>query len=132
MAIACEDIGNGLIRTYSDSLVKIERDGVRYDEAIDPADAGRVYTETDDPVEGGAMKYSRWGIIKALEKRGLADSFDAYLDATPAAFRRFYGPQFFRADDADFKEMLKTLQVAFKMTDADIAAILAESPYIED
>lgn len=75
------------------------------------------------------MKYSRWGIIKALEKRGLADAFDAYLDANKAAFRRFYGPSFFAADDPDFKEMLKTLQGAFKLTDEDVAAILAESPY---
>lgn len=81
---------------------------------------------------GGAMKYSRWGIIKALEKRGLADAFDAYLDANKAAFRRFYGPTNFRADDADFKEMIKTLQGAFKLSDEDVAAILAESPYTPD
>lgn len=29
----------------------IERDGVRYSEAIDPAELGRVYTETDEPIE---------------------------------------------------------------------------------
>ena len=29
----------------------IERDGVRYSEAIDPLDAGRVYTETDEPID---------------------------------------------------------------------------------
>lgn len=132
MAVVCEDIGNGLVRTYSDAEMKIERDGVRYDEAIDPADAGRVYIETDERIEGEMMKYSRWGIIKALEKRGLADAFDAYLDANKAAFRRFYGPSFFAADDPDFKEMLKTLQGAFKLTDEDIAAILAESPYTPD
>ena len=78
------------------------------------------------------MKYSRWGIIKALEKRGLADQFDAYLAENKAAFRRFYGPNYFAADDADFKATLATLQVAFKLTDADIAAILTESPYTDD
>lgn len=78
------------------------------------------------------MKYSRWGIIKALEKRGLADQFDAYLMANKAAFRRFYGPSYFRADNTDFKEMLSTLQKEFSLTDADIAAILAESPYTDD
>lgn len=36
-----------LNRTYSDNGMMIERDGVRYSEAIDPADMGRVYTETD-------------------------------------------------------------------------------------
>lgn len=40
-----------LHRTYSDAGMMIERDGVRYSEAIDPANLGRTYTETDQPVE---------------------------------------------------------------------------------
>ena len=40
-----------LHRTYSDVGMMIERDGVRYSEAIDPAHLGRTYTETDQPVE---------------------------------------------------------------------------------
>ena len=28
----------------------IERDGVRYSEAIDPVDSGRTYTETDERI----------------------------------------------------------------------------------
>lgn len=33
-------------RTYSDTH-KIARDGIEYDEAIDPVDTDREYTETD-------------------------------------------------------------------------------------
>ena len=44
-----------LTRTYSDSGHYIQRDGVRYTEAIDPADSGRTYTETDVPIAGTAM-----------------------------------------------------------------------------
>ena len=40
-----------LNRTYSDSSMMIERDGVRYSEAIDPAELGRTYTETDEAIE---------------------------------------------------------------------------------
>lgn len=40
-----------LNRTYSDAGMMIERDGVRYSEAIDPAELGRVYTETDELIE---------------------------------------------------------------------------------
>ena len=40
-----------LNRTYSDVGFMIERDGVRYSEAIDPAELNRTYTETDEPVE---------------------------------------------------------------------------------
>lgn len=39
-----------LNRTYSDEGYMIERDGVRYSEAIDPAELNRQYTETDEPV----------------------------------------------------------------------------------
>lgn len=50
MAIRTEDIGGGLTRTWSDIGMRIERDGARYDEAIDPTDSGRTYTETTEPV----------------------------------------------------------------------------------
>lgn len=40
-----------LNRTYSDAGMMIERDGVQYSEAVDPAELGRVYTETDILVE---------------------------------------------------------------------------------
>lgn len=42
-----------LIRTYSDTGFKIRKNGTDeiYDEAIDPADSGRTYSETDEPVE---------------------------------------------------------------------------------
>ena len=39
-----------LNRTYSDLGMMIERDGIRYSEAVDPADLNRQYTETDEPV----------------------------------------------------------------------------------
>ena len=41
-----------LDRTYSDKGVMIERDGERYEEAIDPAELNRQYTETDEIIEG--------------------------------------------------------------------------------
>lgn len=40
-----------LSRTYSDSGMMIERDGVRYSEAVDPAELNRKYIETDEPIE---------------------------------------------------------------------------------
>ena len=50
--IKTEIIGN-LIKTYSDLGVKIHG-GVPesdYDEAYDPIDSGRTYTETDIPID---------------------------------------------------------------------------------
>ena len=40
--------GKAFVRTYSDSGYLIERNGIRYGEAIDPAEFGRTYTETDE------------------------------------------------------------------------------------
>lgn len=54
MAIITEKaIINGIefMHNYSDIGMKIERDGVRYDEAYDPMNASRVYVETDEPIE---------------------------------------------------------------------------------
>ena len=49
----CRTREDGVVlnRTYSDSGYMVERDGVRYSEAIDPAELNRQYTETDEPIE---------------------------------------------------------------------------------
>lgn len=45
--------GRALIRTYSDTLHRIIQNGtgITYDEAIDPAEMGRTYMESDDMIE---------------------------------------------------------------------------------
>ena len=43
--------GKAFVRTYSDLGYMVERDGIRYDEAIDPVEFGRTYTETDERIE---------------------------------------------------------------------------------
>ena len=45
--------GVNLYRTYSDIQMMIRQDGtgILYDEAIDPENSGRTYTETDIPIE---------------------------------------------------------------------------------
>ena len=45
--------GHSLIKTYSDAGFKIRQDetGILYDEANDPAEMHRTYTETDEPIE---------------------------------------------------------------------------------
>ena len=40
-----------LNRTYSDEGMMIERDGLQYSEAIDPAELNRQYAETDIPID---------------------------------------------------------------------------------
>ena len=46
--------GRTFVRAYSDSNLMIRQDstGNIYSEAVDPADSGRTYTETDELIEG--------------------------------------------------------------------------------
>lgn len=56
--IATENLtigGKSFVKTYSDTGYMIERDGVRYSEAIDPFGLDRTYTETAAPIDGKEM-----------------------------------------------------------------------------
>lgn len=46
--------GTDFDRSYSDGGFYIERDGVRYAEAVDPKNSGRTYTETTEKIEAEA------------------------------------------------------------------------------
>ena len=60
--------GNEFIRTYSDRGFMVERDGIQYDEAIDPVEFDRTYTETETPTETEATEAD---YISALEDLGV-------------------------------------------------------------
>ena len=57
--------------TYSDSGYMIERDGVRYSEAVDPLDFGRLYTETDELIDVGTKEESLEDYKAALHILGV-------------------------------------------------------------
>ena len=58
------DDGTTLIRTYSNKGYMIERNGSLYDEAIDPENSGRTYTETEMLSEATESDY-----INALSEK---------------------------------------------------------------
>lgn len=64
---------NGVVYdyAYSDSGYMIERDGVRYSEAVDPLDSGRLYTETDEPIDVVAREESVEDYKAALQILGV-------------------------------------------------------------
>ena len=64
---------NGVVYdyAYSDSGYMIERDGVRYSEAVDPLDSGRLYTETDEPIYVGTKEESLEDYKAALQILGV-------------------------------------------------------------
>ena len=64
---------NGVVYdyAYSDSGYMIERNGVRYSEAVDPLDSGRLYTETDEPIDVGAKEETVEDYKAALQILGV-------------------------------------------------------------
>lgn len=64
---------NGVIftYTYSDSGFMIQRDGVRYSEAVDPIDSGRLYTETDESIGIGTREETVEDYKAALQILGV-------------------------------------------------------------
>ena len=64
---------NGVVYdyAYSDSGYMIERDGVRYSEAVDPIDSGRLYTETDEPIDVGTKEETMEDYKTALQILGV-------------------------------------------------------------
>ena len=64
---------NGVVYDYahSDSGYMIEREGVLYSEAVDPLDSGRVYTETEEPIENGTDEATVEDYQEALKEFGV-------------------------------------------------------------
>ena len=64
---------NGVVYdyAYSDSGYMIERDGVRYSEAVDHLDSGRLYTETDEPIYVGTREETVEDYKTALQILGV-------------------------------------------------------------
>lgn len=57
--------------TYSDAGLKIMRDGVSYDEAVDPMGLNREYTETDEPVSTATEEATEADYQNALREMGV-------------------------------------------------------------
>lgn len=61
-----------LNRTYSDIGMMVKRGGVRYSEAVDPAELGRTYIETDEPIPA-EEKATEADYLEALERFGVTE-----------------------------------------------------------
>ena len=57
--------------TYSDAGMMIERNGARYSEAIDPLGSGRLYMETDDPIEIAGEEATETDYQNSLREMGV-------------------------------------------------------------
>ena len=62
---------DGVVYSYTYSGYVIERGGVRYSEAVDPLDSGRLYTETDEPIDVGIREETVEDYKAALQILGV-------------------------------------------------------------
>ena len=69
--VVYEPYTDKLVRAYSDKGAYIEREGVMYSEAIDLAEFGYQYTETNTPIEGNTATEADY--IQALERLGVTN-----------------------------------------------------------
>lgn len=58
------------IRTWSDTGMMLERDGELYEEAVDPVDSGRTYTETETPIPVDDLEAEEADYLAALNRLG--------------------------------------------------------------
>jgi hypothetical protein len=63
--------GKAFVKTYSNSGYMIERDGIRYSEAIDPEELNHKYTETDELIEGYTEEATDEDYQAALREMGV-------------------------------------------------------------
>lgn len=63
--------GKAFVKTYSGCGLLVERDGVRYAEAIDPAELGRSYTETNEQIDGYTAEVTEADYQDALREMGV-------------------------------------------------------------
>ena len=61
--------GRKFVRTYSDTY-RVMRDGLEYDEAIDPIDSGRTYTESNTPLDADKNEATAEDYRAELEEMG--------------------------------------------------------------
>ena len=63
--------GREFVRTYSDAGMMIERGGALYEEAVDPVDSGRTYTETKQEIVHEDTEAEEADYLVALAKLGV-------------------------------------------------------------
>lgn len=126
-----EEIGGGIIRTYSNLGVKVhggfpESD---YDIAYDPAEAGRTYVETDIPVETkpeGPAQYSKVKILLAAQEAGFITDLISFIESDKT-IEYIWNASNVIEDNALLANYLPSIAEALNKTAEEIKAFLDEN-----
>jgi hypothetical protein len=123
-----------LVKAYSDAGLKIRGgspEGI-YSVAYDPADCGREYVETGEPVDtmdrnpSAPRVFSKLKVVAALMKAGVWAQVKAWIEAN-GLYDLYLAAQEFAEDNEYFSQGKAALQSALGWTDEQVEAVLQEA-----
>lgn len=130
-----ENLGNGLVRTYSNAGLKVHGGYPvgDYDVVYDPEDSGREYTETDIPVdtppplEPGFRELSRVKLYRKFRSIGIWEQVKAWMQSQDGVWEEWEYSTTLDEDNDLVKGAKDALKTSFGLTDEVIEEIVQSS-----
>jgi len=130
-----ENLGNGIIRTYSNAGFKVHggMPEADYDVAYDPEDAHREYIETTIPVdqppgpEPGFRELSRVKLYRKFKSMGIWEQVKAWMQSQEGVWEEWEYSTTLDEDNDLVKGAKDALKTSFGLTDEVIEEIVQSS-----
>lgn len=132
--IVYENLGNGIIRAYSNTGVKIHGgmpEG-NYDIVYDPEDANRKYTETNIPTDEPSpptpksTDLSRVKLYRKFKAMGIWDQVKAWMQSQDGVWEEWEYSTTLEKENQLVKSAIVVLKSEFGLSDEVVDNILAE------
>lgn len=134
MAIVQENLGNGIVRTYSNAGFKIHggKPEYDYDVAYDPEDANRTYVETNIPVETDPTRVptkdlSRVKLYREFKKLGIWGQVKTWMQSQDGVWEEWEYSTTLEQDNELVQNAITVLKTSFGLTNEQIDAIMEAS-----
>ena len=142
MAVIYENVGDGIVRAYSNAGFMIHGGIPEGDYAVvyDPEEANRTYVETNIPIEGATVQqpaqepqfrsFSKIKLKIAIARNGLLQVFETMLqnmEVAPGytALDAWNDAQIIRDDFDGFDDMLASIKSNLDVSDEEVDQILS-------
>lgn len=129
--IVRENLGNGLVRTYSNAGVKIHGGSPEgdYDVAYDPEDVERSYTETDIPVEEEARpkELSKVKLYRKFKELGIWEQVKGWMQSQDGVWEEWEYSTTLDEDNELVQSAKAALGTSFGLTEQQISDIIEAS-----
>lgn len=126
-----ENLGNGIIRTYSNAGFKVHggMPEADYDVAYDPEDAHREYTETDIPIDEDVRSkdLSRVKLYRKFKAMGIWDQVKAWMQSQDGVWEEWEYSTTLERENQLVKTAITVLKEQFGLSDDVITDIIESS-----